>query len=116
MTPGRRGPGFQRAVALAHLGLVADAQQHQPGVGLVLDRGGRALHHHRVADLAGQPTASSAERDGAALRHGDAVGGEELLAGLLVERGGAARQRLLDQCAVPACVIPASLVACGSRL
>ena len=45
----RRGPRLQRAVALADLGLVGHAQQHQAGVGLVLHPGGRALHHHRVA-------------------------------------------------------------------
>jgi len=32
---------------------VTDTQQHQAGIGLVLDLSGRALHDHRVSDLTG---------------------------------------------------------------
>ena len=94
--PGRRRPGFQRPVGLADLCLVADAEQHQPGVGLVLDlRWTSPSSPPGSRSRSASRTASSAECDGAALRHGDAVGGEELLAGVLVKSGGAGRERLL---------------------
>jgi len=97
--PRSRGPRFQRPISFAHFCLVDDAEQHQPGVGLVLDGGGGTLHHDGVADPGGEPDSLVGRGRGPTQRHRDVIGGEELLAGLFVESGSAGRQRLLDESA-----------------
>ena len=93
----RGRPRLQGTVGLTDLHLVLNSKDDKAGVGLMLYLSRRALHDHRIADLRGQAHRFVGGSDVGARWHGEAVGGEELLARLLVEGGKAGGQGGLDQ-------------------